>query len=368
MLVRRTAARVPLRLLAALLLLVGLLLARAQEYEGESEEDEGEGGGGEHVCAVGDEICEAEALLPKGANVNGAPREAGACADRHERCVGFAEQGECDNNPGWMIINCPVSCNTCHLRDPKIRCAREALNMSLSPIYVPGSMSDMFSSIVDRFSDKYEVSVLSTDPWVVVFDNFLTNAEAKALITTVKKWERSTDTGSANEFGEVGRILSSGRTSSNSWCTSDCESHPDVQTIIEKIEDVTRVPRENYESFQVLRYETGQKYVVHHDYGHEEVSLACGPRILTFFLYLSDVEEGGETNFPLLNIAVTPKKGRALLWPSVLDSDPERQDSRTMHEAKPVIKGRKFAANSWIHLYDYVQPNLWACTGSIDEL
>jgi hypothetical protein len=37
-------------------------------------------------------------------------------------------------------------------------------------------------------------------------------------------------------------------------------------------------------------------------------ALACGPRILTFFLYLSDVEEGGETNFPLLNISVNPKK------------------------------------------------------------
>lgn len=131
---------------------------------------------------------------------------------------------------------------------------------------------------------------------------------------------------------------------------------------------MTAVPRDNYESFQVLRYETGQKYITHHDYGSEEVSLACGPRVLTFFLYLSDVEEGGETNFPLLNIAVTPKKGRALLWPSVLDSDPEQQDSRTMHEAKPVIRGRKFAANSWIHLYDYVRPNLWGCTGAFDEL
>ena len=47
-------------------------------------------------------------------------------------------------------------------------------------------------------------------------------------------------------------------------------------------------------SNQVLRYETGQKYVTHHDFGQEDNSKPCGPRILTFFLYLSDVEEGWE--------------------------------------------------------------------------
>lgn len=61
---------------------------------------------------------------------------------------------------------------------------------------------------------------------------------------------------------------------------------------------------------------------MHHDYGREDVGLACGPRILTFFLYLSDVEEGGETAFPKLNISVRPKKGTALLWPSTLDENP----------------------------------------------
>jgi prolyl 4-hydroxylase len=39
-----------------------------------------------------------------------------------------------------------------------------------------------------------------------------------------------------------------------------------------------------------------------------------------------------------------------------------------MHEAKAVVKGRKFAANSWIHLFNYVEPNLYGCTGSFDEL
>jgi hypothetical protein len=39
----------------------------------------------------------------------------------------------------------------------------------------------------------------------------------------------------------------------------------------------------------------------HHDTGASQFGLACGQRILTFFLYLSDVEEGGETAFPLLS-------------------------------------------------------------------
>jgi prolyl 4-hydroxylase len=80
------------------------------------------------------------------------------------------------------------------------------------------------------------------------------------------------------------------------------------------------------------------------------------------------VEEGGETAFPRLGIAVKPKKGQAILWPSVMNENPESIDRRTDHEAKPVVKGLKIAANSWIHLYNYERSNLWGCTGSFDEL
>ncbi len=44
------------------------------------------------------------------------------------------------------------------------------------------------------------------------------------------------------------------------------------------------------------------------------------------------------------------------------------QDRRTMHSAKPVIKGLKYAANAWIHSHDYVIANKWGCTGTFDEL
>jgi prolyl 4-hydroxylase len=66
-------------------------------------------------------------------------------------------------------------------------------------------------------------------------------------------------------------------------------------------------------------------------------------------MYLSDVEAGGGTNFPNLDVTVMPKKGRALLWPSVLDSDPSSKDDRTAHQALPVEAGTKFAANgTWL--------------------
>lgn len=101
---------------------------------------------------------------------------------------------------------------------------------------------------------------------------------------------------------------------------------------------------------------------VHHDYIPHQLDRQCGPRILTFFLYLSDVEGGGGTRFPQLDITVEPKRGRALIWPSVYNSDPFKKDGRMMHEALEVTAGTKFAANGWIHMYDYETPQKKGCT------
>ena len=86
-----------------------------------------------------------------------------------------------------------------------------------------------------------------------------------------------------------------------------------------------------------------------------------GPRIVTFFLYLSDVEEGGGTNFPRLDLTFTPKKGKAVIWPNVLDEDPMEWDKMTEHQALPVIKGTKYAANAWIHMHDWQGPEKHNC-------
>ena len=127
---------------------------------------------------------------------------------------------------------------------------------------------------------------------------------------------------------------------------------------------MTGIPQNNYESFQILQYREGEYYKHHHDSSSGNENKVIGHRILTFFLYLNDVEEGGETHFTNLGISVTPKKGRALIWPSVLNEDPDSSDPRMYHEAREVVKGEKLAANHWIHQYDFVNANLWGCSGS----
>lgn len=83
--------------------------------------------------------------------------------------------------------------------------------------------------------------------------------------------------------------------------------------------------------------------------------------MLTVFLYLNDVEEGGGTHFSRLGITVMPKRGRAVIWPSVLDEDPTDWDERTHHEALPVTAGIKYGANAWIHLRDYKTQHINQC-------
>ena len=66
-------------------------------------------------------------------------------------------------------------------------------------------------------------------------------------------------------------------------------------------------------------------------------------------MYLSDVEEGGATHFPFLNVTVQPKRGRVVLWSNVLHNQPNVMELRMIHQSLPVKMGVKFASNLWIH-------------------
>ena len=72
-----------------------------------------------------------------------------------------------------------------------------------------------------------------------------------------------------------------------------------------------------------------------------------GKRVYTFFIYLNDVEEGGETHFPKLNISFEPQQGTAIFWHN-LTADRSKAHPNSQHAGMPPVKGVKWAINVWI--------------------
>lgn len=94
-------------------------------------------------------------------------------------------------------------------------------------------------------------------PWVITFDNFLTDEECQHLIDRGYKngYERSTDVGRRLPDGSYDKMQSNGRTSENAWCESrsGCRQDPVVDRIMKRMANVTGVPDENYEDLQLLK-------------------------------------------------------------------------------------------------------------------
>jgi prolyl 4-hydroxylase len=288
-----------------------------------------------------------------------------SCRNNHESCTLWALRGECEKNPGYMYTNCAPVCQNCEFLDVRIRCP--PYDPEVTPgAWQPGDLNAMFERLsAEPYLSQYQVEVLSRDPWVITMENVLNSTETARLIelSSQQGFKRSSGTGKAKPDGTFESLISASRTSSNSWCNNDCFDDPTAASVIERLSNITQIPKNNSEALQMLRYEVGEFYKSHHDYLLKGAEKQPGVRILTMYLYLNNVEKGGGTKFNELNITVTPKQGRALLWPSVLNDSPHEKDSRTVHEALPVEEGVKYGTNAWFHQYDFRTPYNKGCSG-----
>jgi len=297
------------------------------------------------------------------------------CKNQHQDCTFWAAIGECEANPKYMQTNCAPACQTCDLLDIRHRCPIQPGN---DCIWKPGDLNTLMENIVDNADGsgdylKYNPIALSRPkvkidgsvapgvekdgPWVISLSNFVSAEEADRLVEIGKQqgYERSADVGKEKPDGSHDSLVSDSRTSHNTWCQEEkCFKDPLVAPVVDRIANVTKTKVENSEYLQLLQYEPGQYYKQHHDYIGHHKDMPCGVRILTLFIYLNDVEAGGGTHFPLLDITVQPKKGNAVLWPSVLDDKPEDKDGRTDHEALPVIKGIKYGVSLYHSKFAFV--------------
>ena len=186
---------------------------------------------------------------------------------------------------------------------------------------------------------KINIVTKFEEPLIVVLDKVLSNQECDQLIEFSKdKLKRSKISSTGEE--EVNEI----RTSSSMFFQ---ESENDILEELEKrISDIMCIPIEHAEGIQILRYTPGQEYKAHYDFFNSASKAAKNNRISTLVIYLNDVEEGGETYFPKLNLSISPKKGSAVYFEYFYNN--EDLNELTLHGGAPVIKGEKWVATQWM--------------------
>ncbi|GBG85197.1 hypothetical protein CBR_g39762 [Chara braunii] len=203
------------------------------------------------------------------------------------------------------------------------------------------------------------LQILSWYPRAVLYQGFANSHVCDNIVKLAKR--HLVPSGLALRKGETSESTKNIRTSSGTFLSSSEDSSGALAWVERRIAEVVHLPVVHGEAFNVLRYELGQKYDAHYDtFNPAEYGPQKSQRIATVLLYLSDVEEGGETMFPYedfniqpkynfqdcVGLLVKPRKGDALLFYSVWPN--KTLDMSALHGGCPVTKGEKWVATKWI--------------------
>ncbi|KAL9448955.1 hypothetical protein AB3S75_010985 [Citrus x aurantiifolia] len=223
--------------------------------------------------------------------------------------------------------------------------------------------------IVAQERGEHWTEIVAWEPRAFIYHNFLSKAECENLIELAKP---HLVMAKVDDFKTGRNVASSGyrvRTGSGTFLKRGQDNI--IRDIEKRIAEFTLIPPEHGEGIQVVHYEVGQRYAAHRDYFRDELNLEDGgQRMATLLMYLSDVEEGGETLFPAAKanftsvpwwndlsecakkgLSIKPKRGDALLFWSIRPD--ATLDPSSLHAGCPVIKGDKWLATKWVHVHEY---------------
>lgn len=144
------------------------------------------------------------------------------------------------------------------------------------------------------------------------------------------------------------RVSPRGRTSSTHFFAQEA---PETQALAGKIAAVTGIAPVHAEPLQGQRYREGEEYRHHRDHfrldrPHWQTERnRGGQRSWTAMVYLNAVEAGGETEFPELDLSLSPEEGMLVMWDNM---DRKGHPNRaTRHAALPVVAGTKYVVTQW---------------------
>jgi len=236
-----------------------------------------------------------------------------------------------------------------------------------------------------------QLETISLYPRAFRIRNLFTKEEAEAIIAyNQPKLQRSKVGAPTSSLTEEERerdvAVTNIRTSYNSF-----DSHsPSAEAIIQRCYQLLRIPYNNVtaDGLQLVRYAEKQAYDIHTDYfpisykppNNFDPAQGGSNRFATVFMYLTNVEQGGETVFPhgqklsvwedetnfmdpgeifpedsweytmvklcRSSLATKPIQGEAVLFYSQTPAG--TLDPYSEHGGCPVLKGDKWGANLWV--------------------
>jgi prolyl 4-hydroxylase len=124
-----------------------------------------------------------------------------------------------------------------------------------------------------------------------------------------------------------------------------------VRMVTRRLDDLLGLDGSWGETVQGQRYEAGQEFKLHCDWFPTDSeywaieSHQGGQRSWTAMVYLSDVEDGGATEFPYLDYSNWPQRGSLLVWNNISpDGEP---NIMTLHAGNQVVRGTKYIITKW---------------------
>jgi prolyl 4-hydroxylase len=172
---------------------------------------------------------------------------------------------------------------------------------------------------------------MNEEPFITVIQNALSKEQCERVISL---------------FGHVvTRSLVGVRTRSESNTRTSSsfkiERLPeDVELALsERVATISRLPASHQETWELIRYNHGEKFDPHYD------SYTRQRRLFSVVVYLISPVSGGETVFPLLNRSIAPIQGTLVAWPNYKNG---RIIEAALHGSSPVISGVKWALVTWV--------------------
>lgn len=189
----------------------------------------------------------------------------------------------------------------------------------------------------------YESDIYNGEPLVAYLENFLAPSDCDRFIEYSRPRVMESEVISKNDGRQ---FKHSARTSSDFFMDNHYEPNAIFRNTVAEFFDKDIV---SFEDTMVIRYRKGEQYKPHVDYFLHGVS-GIEQRVATAICYLNDVEEGGATTFPLLNLSFKPKKGSLVYFEYNYTPEINRL---TTHAGEPMVDdSEKWIMTIWMRHSD----------------